>query len=388
MDKYYRVFAQIDLDAMAHNLKELKSIKDPKAEMMAVIKADGYGHGAVPISKTLIDNGIDRFGVAIVEEGIALRKSGAQIPILIFGYTPTEQLDQVIHYDLIQTVFKEEVALALEKRARALEKIVKIHIKIDTGMGRVGFMPNKETLNCMKRIQELPHIQIEGIYTHFAKADESDKSFTYSQLNTFNEFLNLLEDEGIHIPIKHASNSAGVMVFGEAHFQLIRAGISLYGLYPSDEVDQRSIQLQPALSLKSHIVFIKEVEKNTPIGYGGTYLTPERSIIATIPVGYGDGYPRLLSSKGRVLIRGEYAPIVGRVCMDQFMVDVTHIKGIRDGDEVVLIGQQGDKIISTDEIAKLVGTINYEITCGLGKRIPRIYTSKNERIHSVDYFGI
>ncbi|MFP4697927.1 MAG: alanine racemase [Eubacteriales bacterium] len=386
MDKYYRVYAQIDLDAIAYNLKEIVRIKDANAEVMALIKADGYGHGAIPISRTLVENGVDRLGVAVIEEGIALRKSGVDIPILVLGYTPEHQIEQLINYNLTQAVFKINMVNEIGKIAKRLNKKAKIHIKIDTGMGRLGFFPKDETIEIIKYILSIPNVEVEGIFTHFAKADEKDKTYTYNQLEIFNKFIDKLKKQKINIPIKHAANSAGLIEVKEGHFQLVRAGISIYGLYPSDDIDFNKIELKPALSLKSHIIFLKEVEKGTSISYGGTYITSRKSRIATIPVGYGDGYPRALSSKGRVLIRGQYAPIIGRICMDQFMVDVSNISNVEDGDEVVLIGKQGDNIITVDEIAELTNTINYEIICGLGKRIPRTYLKNNKLIESVDYF--
>lgn len=388
MKEYYRVYAQVNLDYIAHNIRELNKIKNSNTEIMGVIKADGYGHGAIPIAKTLLENNTKRFAVAVIEEAIALRKSGITKPIHILGFTPDNQLEQLIHYDLIQTIFKYSMAKTLSDIAVRHNKRVKIHIKIDTGMGRIGFFTNEESIQIIKSIHQLPNIYIEGIFTHFAKADELDKGYTYEQLTKFNNFVKALEKENIHIPIKHAANSAGLIDVLEAHLDYIRVGIALYGLYPSQEVVKDRVNLKQAITLKSHIIFIKEVDKGTSLSYGGTYITKAKSKIATIPVGYGDGYPRALSSKGRVLIRGEYAPIVGRICMDQFMVDVTHIKDVEDSDEVVLIGEQAGKFISVDEIARLTNTINYEITCGLGKRIPRVYKEHNRLIYSLDYFGI
>ncbi|TCT15326.1 alanine racemase [Natranaerovirga pectinivora] len=385
MDKYYRVFAHIDMDSIIHNLKEIISIKDKSTELMAIIKADGYGHGAVPISKVLVENGVDRLGVAVIEEGISLRKSGITAPILVLGYTPEYQILQLLKYDLIQTVFKREMAEAISKTAIEHSLIAKIHIKLDTGMGRIGFYPNEETLEIIRYINSLPNLEIEGIFTHFSTADEKDKTFTINQVDLFNGFISRLEQFDINIPIKHACNSAGLIDVKEAHYQLIRAGISIYGLFPSMDV-QRNVKLKPALSLKSHVIYLKELEIGKPVSYGCTYITDKLTKVATIPVGYGDGYPRALSSIGRVLIQGQYAPIIGRVCMDQFMVDVTHIDNVKDGDEVVLIGTQGENTITVEEIAELTNTINYEIICGLGKRIPRVYTSKSNLIHTIDYF--
>ncbi len=387
MKKYYRVVAKVDLDAMRHNIHELRKVLRPESKIMAVIKADGYGHGAIPLARDLIDNGVYHFAVSTLEEGIALRRSGIDYPILIMGYTPVDNYESLITYDLTQTVFKLSMGESLSQAALNQNKKARVHIKVDTGMGRVGFLSNDSSIETVCQIASMPQLFVEGIYTHFAKADESDKTYTKEQLSKFTYFIKALEKRGVHIPIKHASNSAGLMDVPHGHFDFVRAGISLYGLYPSEEVNH-DVSLKPVLSLVSHIVMIKKVESGTKISYGGTFETSKPSRIATIPVGYGDGYPRTLSSKGRVLIRGKYAPIIGRICMDQMMVDITHVQDAKDGDEVVIIGQQGGHSITTDEIAKLTHTINYEIVCQLGKRIPRVYFKNNLWADSIDYFDV
>ncbi len=386
MDKYQRVYACIDLDALIHNVETCRRRLSEGSMLMPVVKADGYGHGAIPVSKALVDNGIERLAVATLEEAISLRKNNIKVPILILGYTQDNMAIKVVEYDLIQTVYKYSMAENLSEVAGKLKKKAKIHLKLDTGMGRIGFIPNNASVDIITRIFELPHLEIEGIYTHFSKADEVDKAFTYNQLERFDKFIKQLEDKGYHIPMKHTANSAGIIDIDEAHKDLVRLGISLYGFYPSTHVQKNKVDLQAVLSLISHIIHIKEVEAGTYIGYGGTYITKERAKIATIPVGYGDGYDRLLSSKGSVLIGGEFAPIVGRVCMDQFMVDVTHIEGVKDLDEVVLIGKQGENEITADDIAAIKGTINYEVVCQLGKRIPRVYMRNNQVVTCMDYF--
>lgn len=383
---YERVYARIDLDAIIHNVTNFKNRISSQSTLMPVVKADGYGHGAVPISKELINCGIDRFAVATIEEGISLRKNGIDKKILILGYTPVDIADKLVEYDLIQTVYNYTAAKNISDTACKSGKIGKIHIKLDTGMGRIGFVPNDESVSIIKDIYNLPNIEIEGIYTHLSKADELDKTFTNNQLKFYNDFIGKLESNGICIPIKHVANSAGIIDLDSTHLDLVRLGISLYGLYPSDEVIKDNVKLQPVLSLISHIIHIKEVEEGTPIGYGGTYITKRKSKIATIPVGYGDGYDRLLSSKGRVLIGGQFANILGRICMDQFMVDITDIPDVKDFDEVVLIGKQGHNEITADDIAKIKGTINYEVVCQLGKRIPRVYYKNNKYLSSIDYF--
>lgn len=386
MDRYVRVYARIDLDAIRHNVNSIRRITNPKSQLMPVVKADGYGHGAVPICKELKNIGVNRFAVATLEEGIILRKNGIEKEILILGYTPDELAHQLIEYNLTQTIYKLSMANNLSKVAVKLDKTAKIHLKIDTGMGRIGFMPDEESLAIISKIDKLPNIEIEGIYTHFSTADELDKTFTNTQIDRFNQFVKELEMNNVIIPIRHAANSAGIIDMNNSHMDFVRLGIALYGLYPSDFVHKETVKLQKALSLISHIIHIKEVEAGTPIGYGGTYTTQKKSKIATIPVGYGDGYDRLLSSKGKVLINGEYAPIVGRICMDQFMVDISHIPNVNDLDEVILIGKQGDNEITADDIANIKGTINYEVVCQLGKRIPRVYVKNNEYVCSINYF--
>lgn len=386
MKQYHRVHAEINIDYISDNLTAIKDFVGHDKEVMVVIKADGYGHGAIPIARQLYEAGIDSIGVATIQEAIALRKYAIDIPILILGYSPEEEYENLIKYDIIQTVYKFSMAQGISDAAKAAGKIAKIHIKVDTGMTRLGFFPDDAAIEQLVQMNELPHIEIEGIFTHFAQADGVDQSYTKEQIRLFNTFILKLEEKGIKIPKKHASNSAGLIEYEEARYNLVRAGIALYGLYPSIEVDHTKLLLKPSLSLKSNIIFLKEVPSGVPISYGGTYVTSQKCKIATIPVGYGDGYPRSLSSKGRVLIRGQYAPIVGRVCMDQFMVDVTHIDDVCDGDEAVLIGKQGENSVTVEEIAQIDGTINYEIVCQLGKRIPRVYYKEGQVVYTVDYF--
>ncbi|WP_058486268.1 alanine racemase [Defluviitalea phaphyphila] len=383
----YRVIAEINLDAIAHNINQIKKQLSHNTEIMAIIKADAYGHGAIEVSKVLIENGVERLGVAILDEGKQLRNKGINVPILILGYTSPSKADEIVSFNLTQTVFTYEMAKALSDSAKAQNKNVNIHIKIDTGMGRIGFKPNNESINLIKEINKLPNLNIEGIFTHFSSADEADSSFTELQFNRFTSFIKELEKEKIYIPIKHCSNSAGFISYKKTHMNLIRPGIILYGLYPSDEVKKDIVDLKPAMTLKAKVIFVKEVEKNSPISYNRKFITKRKTKVATIPVGYADGYSRRLSSKGRVLIKGHYAPIIGNICMDQFMVDVTHIPNVKIGDEVILMGQQEDKIITAEEIAKKIGTINYEIICVVGKRIPRVYKKNKEIIKEINYIN-
>jgi len=383
--EHYRVIAEINLDAISNNIKEIQKNISKDTEIMAVVKADAYGHGAIEVSRILIENGVQRLAVAILDEGKQLREEGFNVPILILGYTPAEQAGELVSYDLIQTVFSFEMAKAISDSAVKQNKKAKIHLKIDTGMSRIGFKPDKESIKTIKEINQLPNINIEGIFTHFSSADEADTSFTQQQFSIFNAFIKALEEEGLKIPVKHCSNSAGFMLDEKMHMNLIRPGIIIYGLYPSNEVNKEKIHLKPAMSLKSQVVFVKEVEENTPVSYGRKFITSKKTKVATIPVGYADGYSRRLSSSGRVLINGEYAPIIGNICMDQFMLDVSHISDVEVGTEVVLIGQQGQNSISAEEIADIIGTINYEVVCMVGKRIPRLYIENKEVIKKIMY---
>ncbi len=387
VEKYLRAYAEIDLDAINHNVEQVKRAVGLDVKVMAVIKADGYGHGAQQVAESLNKIGVDAFAVAIIDEGIVLRKQGIQSSILILGYTSPYQYAELIQYGLTQTVFHYEMAEKISEFAVLLNRTAKIHIKLDTGMNRIGFKPTEESIEIIKKIAKLPNIEIEGLFTHFARADEFDKSFAKLQFERYITFANRLEEEGIHIPIKHVSNSAAIIDLKDYRLNMVRSGIMTYGLYPSDEVNKKDIILKPALSLKSHIIYIKEVEAGEGISYGSTYVTTRKTKIATIPVGYADGYPRALSSKGRVLIRGQYAPILGRICMDQFMVDVTDVEGVQELDDVILVGRDGENYISVEEVSA-EHSFNYEFICGLTRRVPRIYYQNGKLIKTVDYLNV
>lgn len=393
--KYHRVYAKIDLDAIEQNLLAIRKhvhrecASNEVIQVMAVIKADGYGHGAIPIGRELEKLGIDYIAVAIYQEGIALRKEGIKTPILVLGDTPKEAYHQLLEYQLTQSVHSLTMAREIAQVAKLQNKVVKIHVKIDTGMGRIGIraikVPLASVVSQFEEMRDLNFLEVEGVFTHFSKADEVDKSYTNQQITIFNQLLEALEGKGILPKLIHASNSAGLIDVKKAHYNMVRAGIALYGLYPSDEVDH-SIHLKPALSIISHIVFLKEVEEGELISYGGIYQTTKATKIATIPIGYADGYSRALSNKGRVVIRGAYAPVIGRVCMDQIMVDVSDIPKVEIGDEVYLIGGVNDQVVSVEELAQHMNTINYEVICLIGKRVPRVYMKNDEMVDSIDYF--
>lgn len=373
---YYRAQANINLDAIRHNISQVKSRLSKDTKLMVIVKADAYGHGAVAVSKALENGIVDAFGVAIIEEAIELRKAGITKPILILGYTPKEQFSLVVSYDVIQTVYQYEMAKDLANEAIKQGKTAKIHIKIDTGMSRLGFSDSIDSLNTIKKISTLEGIYIDGLFSHFAKADDKDKSSVKEQIKRFDDFYKKLIHEGVHIPTRHMSNSAGLIEFPEAEYDMVRCGILTYGIYPSEDVNHTSIKLIPAMEIKSHVIYIKEVPAGTGISYGSTYITERKTKVATIPVGYADGYSRNLSNVGEVIIRGHYAPIIGRVCMDYFMVDVTDIEGVSQGDVVTMLGKDDNCEISVEKLAHWSHSFPYEMICTVGKRIPRIYLSE------------
>ncbi|MBE5887499.1 MAG: alanine racemase [Lachnospiraceae bacterium] len=368
-----RVYADINLSAVLHNLEEMhKNISD-ETKIVAVIKTDAYGHGALPIAEAIEHVPyLWGYAVATVDEAMSLIQDGRKKPILILGMTFREQFEVMVDEDIRPCVCEYRFAKKLSDIAVAKNKICHIHIKIDTGMSRIGFQVNDETVEVIKEIAKLPNLEIEGIFTHFANADVKDKSSTFAQMDLFTSLCKRLEENGIHIPIKHCSNSAGIVDIPEANMNMVRAGIILYGMWPSEEVCKDSIDLHPVMSLKSHVSYVKDLEAGRAISYGGTYVTKEKQKIATIPVGYGDGYARSLSNKGYVLIRGQKAPICGRVCMDQFMVDVSHIPDVTAGDSVTLLGTDGELTITMEELGDLSGRFNYEFACLITPRVPRV----------------
>ncbi len=372
--KLNRAWAEINLDHIAHNIREIRRITNKNAEIMGVVKADGYGHGVMEVARTLLENGVTRLAVSMLDEAIQLRKHGISVPILVLGYTDPIRVNEIIENDVTQSVFSHELAEALSDEAVRQGRKVKIHIKIDTGMSRIGFLPGYSAIKNVIEISRLQNIIIEGLFTHFASADEKDREYTIAQFERFMSICCELQRIGIHIPVKHCANSAGIIEYPDMHLDMVRPGIIQYGLYPSEEVDKSKILLKPAMTLKANVILVKEVEKDTSISYGRIFTTNRTSRIATIPIGYADGYMRMLSNKGRVLIHGQYAPVVGRVCMDQCMVDVTDLNtSVQVGDEVVLVGTQGENKISAEDVACLIGMINYELVCIVGKRIPRAF---------------
>jgi len=375
------VWAEVDLKAIAHNVQALKKITNPEARLMAVVKADAYGHGVLQVTRQALASGADVLAVARLNEAIQLRKAGFGVPILIFGFTPPKHADKLIEFDLTQTVWSFKTAEALSA-ASASGKPIKIHLKVDTGMGRLGLLSDyfrnasleKTAIREVESIASLAGLELEGIYTHFAAADSADKSYAKKQFEIFLDFLEELRKAGLTIPVRHAANSAAIIDMPETHLDCVRPGISLYGLYPSDEVDKSRILLKPAMSLKARIVHLKQVPAGFKVSYSMTHETSKPTTIASVPVGYADGFNRLLSNQGHMLVGGCRAPIVGRVCMDQTMLDVGHVPDVKLEDEVVIFGKQQDEAITVDEVAASLNTINYEIVSSLTARIPKVYT--------------
>ncbi len=384
IDRYYRVYASVNLDNIYANMKALSDNTAKGTQMVAVIKTDGYGLGAVPVAKT-IDELVAAYAVATVDEALNLRRHDITKPIYILGFIYEHRIKDAILNGIRMSVFSYEMAVAISDMAVELGKNAFIHIKIDTGMSRIGFVADEASADIVKDISMLPNIEIEGIFTHFLSSDSADKTIASNQLKQFTDFVKLIREKGVDIKLVHCSNSAGIIDMPEANMTEVRAGIALYGMYPSDEVNKEAVKLKPALELKSHVVFVKTVPVGTGISYGSTFVTDRETKVATIPVGYGDGYPRNLSNKGYVLIDGQRCKILGRVCMDQFMVDVTGMD-VKEGAVVTLLGGDRDEYITVEELASLAGTFNYEFVCDLGKRIPRVYYRNGMVVCTKDYF--
>lgn len=384
MDKVNRVEADINLDNIRDNVKMMKACVREDMKLLAVIKADGYGHGAVTLARAL-DDLADFYAVACIDEGVELRKAGIEKPILILGYTDPTSYEDLIKNDIRTAFYDVDRAKKLSLVAQKLNMTAKIHIKIDTGMGRIGFPCDEDGMKEILEISKLPNIECEGIFTHYAKADEYDKTSANEQLKKFRWMIARLKENGLDIPVKHIANSAGIMEMDNEGFDMVRAGIVIYGLYPSEEVDKNIAKLKPAMEFVSRVIHVKDVEPGTGIGYGWSFIADHPMKIATVSCGYADGYPRAQSNIGRVIIHDRYAPITGRVCMDQFMIDVTHIPDVKVGDEVVLFGRRGDCEISVEEVAEPAASFNYEIVCNIGRRVPRVYIENGRKTSTVNY---
>ena len=372
MEKYLRAYAEVDLEAIGHNIAGVRKIVGNDVKICAVIKADAYGHGAVAVGRYL-ESAVEYFAVATVDEAVELREAGIKLPIIILSYVSPNRYDEVVKYDVTQTVYSYETAELLSKAAKAQGKTAKAHVALDTGMSRIGFMVNEQSADDIQKISLLPRLELEGMFTHFSCADMYDKAYSRAQMEKYDRMCDMLDERNVVIPIKHMCNSAGIMEFDSHRFQMVRSGIITYGLYPSEEVDKNALDLRPAMSFRSHVVNVHTVPAGVGVSYGATFVTKQPTRIATVSVGYADGYPRALSNKGRVLIHGQFAPVLGRVCMDQIMVDISHIDNVQIEDVVTLFGRDGDNFIPVEEPADMSASFNYEFVCGLSRRVTRVY---------------
>ena len=388
LESYQRVWAEVDLDAIWENMVHMKENIAENTKILAVIKTDGYGHGGVPIAKMLEQlDFMFGYAAATYEEAHVLREAGVKKPILILGYTFPYCYEELIREEIRPAVYRRDTVEELAAAAAKVGQKAKVHIKVDTGMGRIGITPDEEGLEFVRFLIEHPELEVEGVFTHFAKSDETDKTSANHQLELFQNFIDRIQTElGLTIPVKHCSNSAAILEMPQANMDMVRAGITTYGLYPSEEVSKDIVPLRAAMSLYSHIVYCKTIHAGQSVSYGGLFTATKDTRVATIPVGYGDGYPRSLSGKGYVLIHGKKAPILGRVCMDQFMVDISEIPEAMEGDKVTLLGMDGTERITAEELGELSGRFNYEFVCDLGKRIPRVYIQHGEITEVRDYF--
>ena len=381
-----RTWAEINLDALTHNIKQIRKITNPNAQIMAVVKADAYGHGVAECAELLLENGADRLGVATLNEAIELRRLFYDVPILILGSSLESETDELVKNDIIPNVYMTEFAKALSDSAVKLKKTVKVHIKLDTGMSRIGFPvtdgDNSSVIEEILEISKLPMLEIEGIFSHFATSDEVSEEYTHLQFRRFMSVCDELKSRGLDIPIKHICNSAGIMMYPEYHLDMVRPGVILYGMYPSDDVDKKRLDLKYVMSLKSVITYVKDIEPGRGVSYGKEYIADGEARIATVPIGYADGYLRALSKEGKIAVGGKKFPIAGRICMDQCKIDVTGVNNISRGDEALIFG---DGAITAEDIAGWLGTINYEVTCMLGHRVPRIYKRNGKTVKVLEY---
>lgn len=359
--------AIINLEAISHNISEIRKKIGSKRELMAVVKADGYGHGSVEVSRVALGNGADSLGVAIPEEGQLLREAGIEAPTLVLGLIQPEEAYKVVKFRLAQSVTSVEHLEALDQEGQKAGVRVNVHVKVDTGMGRIGVRP-EDAVSFARQVKSFKNLNLEGLFSHFSSADEKDKTFSKQQLQLFDQVVHDIQLAGIEVPKKHMANSGAVLDLPESYYDMVRPGIMIYGLYPSREVS-RSIKLIPAMTLKTRVSAVKLVPPGTPIGYGQTFITKKKTMVATLPIGYADGYNRLLSNRGVVMIKGCRAPLIGRVCMDMCTADISDLPDVKRGDEAILFGEEP----SVSEIATVIGTIVHEVVCAVGKRVPRIY---------------
>jgi alanine racemase len=378
------VWAEINLDNLAYNIHQIRD-KVKSKEIIAVVKADAYGHGAIDVAPVLLENGATAFAIASLNEGIELRRSGIKCSIMILGLTPETLSEDLIKYEIEPTVSSYNYACNLSQVAKKVNEIVKIHIAVDTGMGRIGFLPNKESVEEIFKISTLPNVEIRGLFSHFSTADETDKSYSYFQFDKYNWFYERLKERGIKISMRHMSNSAATIDLLDTHYDAVRPGIILYGYYPSNQVRKNGLSIKPVMTWKANIMHIKTMKEEQYIGYGRKFKTKRVSVIATLPVGYADGYSRLLSGKAKVIVNGKFAPVVGNICMDQCMIDITDCGDVRTGDEVILMGSYNNIKFDAEDMANLMGTISYEVICMVSKRVPRVYIKSDKIIKVRNY---
>ncbi len=377
-------WVEVDLDNLTYNMKSIRE-KSKSEELIGVVKADAYGHGAIDVAPVLLENGATRLAVAVLSEGIELRKNGIKGHIMTLGLTSNTLMNDLLEYDIEPAVTSYEYVCELSKVAQAKDKVAKIHVALDTGMGRIGFLPNDNSIEEVYKISKLPNIEIESLFSHFCTADEEDKTYSHKQFEKYNWFYGKLQEKGVKINMRDIANSAAIMELPETHYEGARPGIILYGYYPSTEVNKDMLNIKPVMTWKANVMHIKTLEKGEYIGYGRKFRTERKSVIATLPVGYADGYTRMLSGKAKVIINGKFAPVVGNICMDQCMIDVTDIGETKIGDEVILMGSDGKLKFDADDMAPLLGTINYELLCMVSKRVPRVYVKNGEIIKVRDY---
>ncbi len=376
-----RSWAEVNLDAIVQNIRAVRKMTWKSTEIMAVVKADAYGHGVAHVASTLLENGADRLAVSLIDEGIELRQMGIKAPILILSYSDPRRAHEIVKYRLTQTVYSWDLINALDEAAAYLGQIAPVHVKIDTGMGRVGLVAGFDSVNDIRTINSLPHVTVEGVFTHFATADEEDSGYVRKQFDRFITICKELEKAGVYVPIKHCCNSAATLRYPEMHLDMVRPGLILYGMLPA-HCEAFASEFRPAMSVKSNIIMTKTLAAGQSISYGARFTTEHESQIATVPIGYADGYLRMMSGKAKALIGGVEVPVVGNICMDSCMMDISSVDPAPQlGDEVVLFGHQMDKagklqVLSIDRLAEWAGTINYEISCLVGKRVPRVYLSR------------
>lgn len=386
LDKARPVWAEINLDNLTHNLNEIKRVTDKSSKIMAIVKADAYGHGSIEVSKVLIENGVEFLAVATLSEAVELRNAGIETDILILGYTPKVQFEYLVKYNITQTIYDYDAAEYMSKIAKALNQTAKIHVKVDTGMSRLGFRSKANPVEEILKISKLSNIYLEGIFSHFASADEKDKSFAESQYSEFMNLISELESRGLDIEIKHIANSAAIIDMPKCNLNLVRAGISLYGLYPSRDIAIKNVDLKPIMTLKTQISNIKTVPEGTGISYGQIFTTDRESTIATIPIGYADGFSRTLNGKSLITIDEKKVNVIGRICMDQCMLDVTDVKDLYIDKEVIVFGE-GKNTNSAEDLARNLGTISYEVICMISRRVPRVYKRGGDIIKIIDYIS-